>query len=708
MLARRSHLLLVALAAIATHLAAAPAARAQDGAPPPPPPPPPAATATPPPAAPPGGDARTPLVSPAPTAPPPAAPVPAPPPPAASGLVAPSPIRSINPAHDARDLAAQGGQRPTAGEQAGAAETFSEDWWGHARPVIELHGYFRTRGELFHNFSLGRHSSSVTPSGDSQYLWPIPLDQNYTTTTGQTGQSVAVCGSNGKNSCNDKSESSANLRLRLNPEIHISDNLRIMTQLDLLDNLVLGSTPESYAMQPAGAATTSVGNNGYAPVKNLGGYAPVNYAPISFQATTQGPPTAGVNGWTNSINVNRVWGEYMTPVGQVRFGRMPQQWGLGIVANSGDGIDSDYQSTVDRIMFITGLKSLDLYFGGAWDFVSTGPTNANPFDVYGGQPYNTCNLCNVNEYVAFLAHRTNPELQRNKLAHGDFVLNGGVYSVYRSQYLDFTYGDSPTTTNYGTAFNEGLEPRHAWAVIPDLWVQALWRKLRFEAEAVTIQGQLGYVLGLNGSLANPTPIRQYGLATQTEYRAVDDKLDLQFGFGWASGDAYANNAGSGALQPPVTGLQSEYLQNGQTSSLSTFRFHPDYRIDLIFWRQIMTRVEGAYYFRPSVDYDFIRNPSGEKFGGGAAVIWSRASQFEQAPGHHRDLGVELDAQVYYQSKDGSLNDDPSKIGGFYTMLQYGVFFPLGGLDYLPGQVQSGVDASLSAAQTVRLFLGIVF
>jgi uncharacterized protein (TIGR04551 family) len=434
----------------------------------------------------------------------------------------------------------------------------------------------------------------------------------------------------------------------------------------------------------------------------------VNYAPIGFQATTQGPPTAGVNGWTNSINVNRVWGEYMTPVGQIRFGRMPQQWGLGIVANSGDGIDSDYQSTIDRIMFITGIKSMDLYFGGGWDFPNTGPTNANPYDVYGGQPYNTCNLCNVNEYMLFLAHRTNPELQRMKLTRGDLVINGGAYTVYRSQYLDVTPGTNPQTVDYGTANNNGLEPRHAWAIIPDLWVQALWRKFRFEAEMVTIQGQLGYVTGLSTDLNNPVNVHQYGLATQTEYRAVDDKLDLQFGFGWASGDAYANNAGSGALQPPVTGLQAEYTQNGQPSPLTTFRFHPDYRIDLIFWREIMSRVEGAYYFRPSVDYDFLRNPNGEKFGGGAALIWSRASEFEQTPGHHRDLGVEMDLQIYYQSKDGSLNDDPSKIGGFYTMLQYGVFFPLSGLDYLPGQVSNGFDAGLSAAQTVRLFLGIVF
>jgi uncharacterized protein (TIGR04551 family) len=616
-------------------------------------------------------------------------------------------VRGINPSHDQQELAAQGAQRPGAGETAGQ-EVFSEDWWAHARPVVELHGYFRTRGELFHNFSLGRHNSSVQPAGDQQYLWPIPLDQSYSTPNG-TGaqQSAAVCGSNGTSACSDKTESGANLRLRLNPEIHISDNLRVMTQLDLLDNLVLGSTPESYAMQPAGSGGTRSYPTGYQPVPYNGGYAPVNYAPISMFATTQGPPTAGVNSWTNSIAVKRAWGEYMTPVGQVRFGRMPQHWGLGMVANSGDGIDSDYQSTIDRIMFVTGLKSMDLYFGGAWDFPSTGPTNANPFDVYGGQPYNTCNLCNVNQWTAFLAHRTNPELQKLKLAHGDFVLNGGIYTYYRSQYADFKAGNTPTTTDY-TSSNAGLEPRRAWMIVPDVWVQALWRKFRFEAEAVTMQGQIGSS-SLSTDLNNPVAVRQYGVVTQTEYRAVDDKLDLQFGFGWASGDAYANNAGVGALQPGGTGLQSEYSQGGTPSAISTFRFHPDYRVDLIFFRNILSRVEGAYYFRPSVDYDFLRNPNGEKFGGGAALIWSRASQFEQAPGHQRDLGVELDLQLYYQSKDGSLNDDPSKIGGFYTMLQYGVFFPLGGLNYLPGQVTvSGFDASLSAAQTVRLFLGVVF
>jgi uncharacterized protein (TIGR04551 family) len=705
---RRLHVLL--FLALLAPLLTSPAALAQGS---PTPASPAAAPSTPTPAA---ASAPAPAAEPpsARTAPAPAAPA------APSGAAA-----AINPSRDQRDLAAQGATRPSSGEMVGSAqEVFSEDWWGRARPIIEMHGYFRTRAELFHNFFLGRHNSSAVAGNDPQYLWPIPIDQSYSEVNGTSNHPVAVCGpasAPGQN-CYDKTESGANLRLRINPEIAISDNLRILTQLDLLDNLVLGSTPDSYAMQPT---TTVVQKYGYASTSAVNAY-----APIGFLASTQGPPTAGVNSWTNSIAVKRAWGEYMTPVGQIRFGRMPDHWGLGMVANAGDGVDSDYQTTLDRIQFVSGLKAIDLYFGASWDFVSTGPTNANPFDVYGGQPYNTCNLCNVNEWTAFIARRTNPEIQKLQLARGDLVLNGGLYALYRSQYLDVKSGVIPQTeqpdqsTGSGTmsaSTNNGLEPRRAWSITPDLWFQALWNKLRFEVEAVTVQGQIGWVH--SGStpenINTPVNVHQYGVTTQTEFRAVDDKLDLQFGFGWASGDPYAyntaaNNAGFGALQPGLSSgyqLQTEYNQAGLPSPISTFRFHPDYRVDLIFWRNIMSRVEGAYYFRPSVDYDFVRHADGEKLGGGAALIWSRASEFEQTPGHRQDLGVELDLQLYYQSKDGTLNDDPSKIGGFFSMLQYGVFFPLAGLDYLPSSSQSiasGFDTSTSAAQAIRLFLGVVY
>ncbi len=628
---------------------------------------------------------------------------PAGPPPAA----APVSPASVNPARDQQDLASQGNARPDTGEiGANPREVFSDDWWGKVHPVVELHGYFRTRAELFQNLALGRHSSSLQ-GNDSQFLAPLPIDQSYAGLKGG-GTSVSVCGPAVNQPCHDETESGANMRLRLDPEIHISDNLRIVSEIFALDNVLLGSTPDSYAMQPLTSGTNTTTTGVSKPAYQSAGYNP--YAPTGFFSTTQGPPTAGVNALQNSINVQRVWGEYMTPLGQIRFGRMPGHWGLGMVENSGDGLDSDYQTTLDRIMFISGIKSMDLYFGGAWDYVSTGTSTANAFSLYGGQPYNNCNQCNVNEWAAFIARRTNPELQRLQLAHGDVVINGGLYTKFRAQYLDVAGGQTPLTvdTTGQTANNNGLERRQAWMLTPDLWLQTLWKKFRFEAEATFVWGELGYLPPLQTDVNNPLDVRQVGIATQTEFKALDDKLDLNFGFGWASGDPYAFNTASGqnpqgALNPGPS-VPQEY---SGAPYLSTFRFNPDYRIDLIFFRNILSRVEGAYYFRPSVDYDLVHRPNGEKIGGGVAFIWSRASEFVQTPGHHRDLGVEVDAQIYYQSKDGSLNDDPGKVGGFFAMLQGGIFFPLAGLDYLPGQ-STLADSSLTTAEALRLFLGIVF
>ncbi|HVJ89064.1 MAG TPA: TIGR04551 family protein [Labilithrix sp.] len=595
---------------------------------------------------------------------------------------------TVDPAKDQEKLLQQGRERPTADGTIGArpSEVYSEDWWSHTRPIIELHGYFRTRGELFHNFALGRHDA---PGQGSANLWPHPEDHSYTDRDGQR-RSILLCGKPNAQGqfgeCSDKSQATANLRLRLNPEIHISDNLRILSQIDLLDNLVLGSTPDTHALRPGGSTPT-----GYSPAVN--GYN--SYAPLSAFSNTQGPPTAGINGFRNSIDVQRAWAEYLTPVGQLRFGRMPNQWGLGMVMNSGDCIDCDYQSNIDRIMFVSGLKSLDLYFGGAWDFISTGPTSATPYSVFGGQPYNTANLANVGQWSLFVAHRTSPEAQRLKLARGGVVVNGGLFASYRTQLLDVKAGQTPITVDRTT--DNGLERRGAEAFIPDAHIQLLFDKLRLEAEFASIWGSLEAAPGQ----ATSTKIRMWGLATQAEFRAVEDKLRIQFGHGWASGDPNVEG-----LAPGDGGLQKR-LSGG---AISTFRFHPAYYVDYIFFRRILSRVQGAYYFRPSVEYDFIRNPNGQKLGGGAAIIWSRASEFLQTPGNKRDLGVELDVQLYYQAKDGTLNDDPNKMGGFYTALQYGVFFPLGGLEYLRNEQDTSKisDWSLSTAQSVRLILGVMF
>jgi uncharacterized protein (TIGR04551 family) len=639
--------------------------------------------------------------------PPPAA---APAPGTPSGSFTPLPAWP-EPGNDAAELKRQNAERPAdAVGKRGEGEVFAEDWWAHARPVLELHGNFRVRAEMFYQFALGR----VDKPGDA--MWPQPADNYYQDVANKshgpslcTPDNVGVGTNNNGTSatlpCKNNTQMMGNLRFRLDPELHISDNLRVISQIDLFDNLVLGSTPNEYANQPFGL-------DGYSVAARSG------YAPISYNTTTTAPPTSGVNSLRDSIRVKRAWAEYATPVGELRFGRMPNHWGLGILNNAGDGHDDNYQSTIDRIQFTTGIKPLDLYVTGAWDFINEGATSDN-LGIYRGQPYDVAQSDDVSQYMLAVTHRKSRELTRLSLARGEIVINGGVQVQYRHQLLADDAngtGQSAGVCDAGGANGAaslscspgGLiyKRRGASSWTPDVWLQVLYKKFRFEAEGVTIQGNMDNDNATNGESADKNvgyKLRQYGIATEIEQRLVEDKLRLGFNFGWASGDSDAEG-----LVPPYNAQQS---QHGDRTD-RTFRFNPAYSIDLILYRNILTRVQGTYYFRPSASYDFLRDASGQKLGGGVAAIWSRASEFVQSPGHAHDLGVELNANVYFQSKDGGRNDDPTKKGGFFTKLEYGVLFPMAGLGYTQNQrntlVQNSLPSSTNTAQTLRWYMGVFF
>ena len=606
------------------------------------------------------------------------------------------------PGNDAAELKRQNAERPAeAAGKRGEREVFAEDWWAHARPILELHGNFRVRAEMFYQFALGRVDTPTSA------MWPQPADNYFSDggkaygpslcTQDEVGAGSNTSGTLATYQCKSGTQAGANLRFRLDPELHISDNLRVISQIDLLDNVVLGSTPGEYRNVPSA--------NGYSVAARSG------YVPIGFNTTTTAPPTPGVNSLGDSIRVKRAWAEYATPVGELRFGRMPNHWGLGILNNSGDGYDDNYQSTVDRIQFTTGIKPLDLYVTGAWDFINEGATGDN-LGIYRGQAYDLAQSDDVTQYMLAVAHRKSRELTRLALAKGDVVINGGLQVQYRKQLLA---NDSSGDCAINGAASLSCQPgqlkftrRAAYSWTPDLWLQLLYKKFRFEAEAVTIQGSMdnnGADNSANAVLNVGYKVRQYGLATELEQRLIEDKLRLGFNFGWASGDSDVEG-----LAPPYNQPES---QHGNRTD-STFRFNPAYNIDLILYRNILTRVQGTYYFKPSVAYDFLRDASGQKLGGGLTAIWSRASEFMQAPGHARDLGVELNANVYFQSKDGARNDDPTKKGGFFTKLEYGVLFPMSGLGYTQNEVNhinqtlNSNAANTNTAQTLRWYMGVFF
>ncbi len=600
---------------------------------------------------------------------------------------------------------------------------FAENWFEKARPTFEMHGYFRVRSELFADFDLGRADAP------EQTLWPKPASHDYDIVGGGRN-TVELCGDNPlqPEACESSTQGGANIRLRVKPVLTISDNIHAYAELDVFDNLVLGSTAEGYANLPSE-------DGGYT-VRQRGGY-----TPIGAFAATQWTPTAGANSLSDSIVVKRAWGEYVSPVGTFRFGRMPNHWGLGMVYNAGDGFDHDWGSTVDRISFTAGIPDLELYFTGMWDFADEGAVggpfygcrrqvsaatpdepecdaralDAGRYDLE-AKRHDLIQGDDVDQWGAAVVRKRAPERARLDLARGNVVFDVGAYGVYRTQTLESSaaLGDtSPEVTE--TLVRRGYE-----TFTPDIWSDFRWNKFRVGLEAALVVGSIENTDTNGGSnYDNPNSsgdeddgfaLRQFGIAVETSYRAVEDRLRLGFNAGFATGDEDVegiNGFGPGGLsagEAPLGGLDGQLTRD---RTYSSFRFHPDYQVDQILWRRIMSRVQSAYYFKPAVEYDFLRATDGQRAGGGFNAVWSRAAEPVQAPGNAADLAVEIGAKVYYQGPSGTFDIDGQPTTGFFGQLDYAVLLPLQGLDYLPGETLPA-DVGLAPAHLLRLYLGILY
>lgn len=560
--------------------------------------------------------------------------------------------------------------------------------WTTPQTVFELHGYMRMRGEFQDNFFLGRSRSEGmlqmdgTNDNDVFSRWQ-PLDDGAVPDGGCSGGREVNPGTSGYSTCDQNALAYANMRLRIEPTIHLSDDVRVHMQLDLLDNIVMGSTPAGYSLDNSWTRQYS------------------SYVPYTALSGTQDPPSAGRNSLTDSIVVRRAWAEVRNRgLGELRFGRMGAHWGLGILFNDGRGIDQDYQSDVDRVMGITRI--LGLYLFGAWDFASEGLMYVDPANYnYQTPSFDRVRLDDVDQMVFGVARRSSPEEQQQALERHDFVLNAGALFMYRTQNLTSEGVADPFASRNGanaspTFFRRGFE-----TYTPDVWVQFLYEDLRLELEATMIIGTIDNLsfdattrnTFVSGAQARQN-ILQFGLAFEAEYHLLNDQLGIYFNFGIATGDADQEG-----LSLHGGSVQQQNRPGGPDRNLTAFYFHPGYRQDLILHRNVLGQINGSYYFRPGLSYDFIRNSFGQLLGARADVIWSRATEPVQTWGNQADLGVEIDVAAYYRSEDG-----PDLLDGFTISLQYGILFPFQGLGYADN-TRTGANQN---AQTLRLNLGVTY
>ncbi|MEE2643712.1 MAG: TIGR04551 family protein [Myxococcota bacterium] len=556
---------------------------------------------------------------------------------------------------------------------------------GGQHSFIEHHGYLRLRLDLFHNFDLDTFSRQDR-QGSSSLLPPLTeQDLSGTRLYPEPSGSLAM---------GADSQSSANMRLRYQPTIHVSERLKIHGVLDIMDNAILGGSADGYPS--ALRARPDV--------------------PFEFFSTTQRPLESGVTGDRDALRVKALWGEISFEMLRLEFGRTRQHWGLGINYNDGSCLDCDFGDSVDRIMVTTRL--INNYISFAWDFAGEGAVGFNELETTKnqglGQPFDLDQRDDINQYTFILSNFARGDAERaaerEKLRAREWVTRWGFHNQLRDQLYSATLREG---------LSEGSRPSDyllyeatAFSYTPDLY-------LSFERET---QGGDRYQLelelvGVFGSIEE-VPLPSIAVENQVlcdDLRPLDDCAPqdrirprereiqawgyalrfkarhrrLRWGIlhGAASGDP---SAGFGVRdQSPVVTSSGGDVDD----RLSGFSFDRDYIVDLILFREIIGSVSNALYFKPWIGYRSADR--GSAWGFEFAAIYSQALVAEATPGGEAPLGLEFDGSLYYE-----------QVKRLRLSLSYGFLFPLEGLNWY--DESSGERREAGIAQTIQVMLGVLF
>lgn len=546
-----------------------------------------------------------------------------------------------------------------------AAEFMGAVAEGPKLQFLQMEGYFRVRGQLFNDLDLGRGTDYT-----GHHLFPVPLQGS--------GRGTL---------------SSANMRLRLEPTMNVSERVRVKAQIDVLDNYVLGSS------------VSTLFDQSRAP------YPSFFYG--SSRQLTDNDPTAD----RPAIQPKRVWAEVQTPVGLLSFGRMPSEWGLGILTTAGRELNADYGDTVDRIQFalppvetpigkITFVPMLDFDYEGVLNAdTHFGKGFGQPFDAESGDDGRT---------YALKAVRIDTEDEiRRKLERNEHSLNFGGYYLYRTQRWTYpAWRTQGFSGSYADTGDPATQPttikRGAYAHVFDFWGRFLKGRWRVEAEAVGVIGTLGETFDYVQDPTDPTRmvanslgrvlLRQWAATLVTDFKAIPNKLTFGAEFGIASGDSApgfgndptrtALDKDSNVILPPYGSFDGpQYGQPGD-NAIRNFRFNPGYQVDLILWREILGPVTKAWYLKPRIRWDILPGLTFD-----SSLIYSQAMNgstpdalavdpttaagaYTLAKAGKKPLGLELDGKLTLDSG-----------GGFAAWGEMGVLQPLSGLG--PGSLSRG-------------------
>ncbi len=540
----------------------------------------------------------------------------------------------------------------------------------HHYPYLEHHGYFRIRAEGIYRGHLGTDTIVSGKTISTSGMLP-PLTDNGANRNSANSKQVGPQ--------NEDWIGGVNIRFRYAPILHITRGLQIHGEFDVLDNMVLGSTPDYDPTRPD--------------------------APLAIFARGQAPLNSLINSLKDPIAVKQAylqWDITGPSVGGgplVRFtgGRMAENFGLGMVYNDGEGLDDDYGTYVDRLqlLFATGRW----FVKGAFGWTSSGPTSASPKWPL-GQAYDLTDKDDVVEGMLTFGYqaKTRPQMvkdRRRLIVMNKPVVDTALHLVYRHQNLDISKQSlkdlesgkvDPMQTGKTGYDSIQLVPRHAWTLVPDLWFRLRYKPdyrklLRIEFELASVIGNIGHTG--EGTQDHAMSIRSLGAAFEGAFTTGSFTVGVNTGV--ASGD-----------NSPYFGVLDASKLQGAGNTFSAFYFNPDYRVDLLMFRHVIGTITDAFYFDPYFTYDAFEKEE-DALGARLDLVYGRALYGASTPSGDKNLGVELQLKAFYKSSDR-----------FFADLEWDVLWPLSAFNLKAGYMGSAQNRSCHWSTILRGRLGVRF
>ena len=362
-------------------------------------------------------------------------------------------------------------------------------------------------------------------------------------------------------------------RLRLQPTINYNNLAKATFMVDALDDVAWGDNA-ALASTPLFAADPSV-------------------------TGVRDPLLDGQE--TNTPVVKRAWVEFRLPVGVVRMGRQPADWGLGLLANDGDGFDdlvgeNHYGSVSDRILFATKPVAIGQAIAGKEDtgvpFIMAFAVDRlveDPLDQYYGfqcDPDLTDGVdadydsrCDSDgdgitdqDHSYVDDERSASTRQQDWWADNDDDVVQFIYvAAYKGEGIRM-FGSNGDFTLGTWVVNRVQTETNSKVFIPDVYLKFLWKGIYVEAEGLHIRGKSSAIAlpgayDPYGDLENPLykETNIWGYVAKAGYKSA--LADFIFETGYASGDDYVADV-------DFTGRP----------------LNPDYNVGLLLYEEIFARI----------------------------------------------------------------------------------------------------------------------